>query len=115
MVGTAQARLCPPYGSVPVEKLTSPIAAEAVVTVVIAAAAAPSIDTKHAPDAANSRAHTRAYRAADNRTDGTRRASALAYAFPAALLRAAENALGVAGVRNSKQRQRRGRYRQIGL
>ena len=83
--------------------------------VVIAAAAAPSIDTKHAPDAANSRAHARADRAADNRTDGTRRASALAYAFPAALLRAAENALGMAGVRNGKQRKRRGRHREIDL
>jgi hypothetical protein len=80
------------------------IAAEAVVTVVIAAATAASIDTKHAPDAANSRSDARADRAADNRTNGTRRAAALAYAFPGALLRAAENALGVAGVRKCKQR-----------
>jgi len=41
------------------------------------------------------RSHARADRAADNRTDGTRRASTLAYAFPAALLRAAgKNTLG---------------------
>ena len=95
--------------------MTLPIAAEIAAARVIAAAAAPSIDTEHAARSANSRSHARAYRAADSRTDGTRRASALAYAFPAALLRAAENALGVAGVRNSKQCKRRGRYRQIGL
>src|SRR5258707_12911407 len=78
-------------------------------------AGAPSTATKPAPDAAARRAHAGADRAADNRTDGTRRASALAYAFPAALLRTAENALGVAGVRNGKQRQRRGRHREIAL
>src|SRR5258708_17594617 len=81
----------------------------------MAAPAAPSTDPDPPPAAADSRSDAGAYRAADNRTDGTRRASALAYAFPAALLRAAENALGVAGVRNSQQRQRRGRHREINL
>jgi hypothetical protein len=82
---------------------------------VIAAAATPSIDTKHAADAADSRAHAGAYCAADNRTDGSCRASAFAYAFSAALVRAAENALSVAGVRKCKQRKRRGGYRETGF
>src|SRR5260370_42567438 len=75
----------------------------------------PPTDPKPPRAAAASRPHARAYRAADPPPDGTRRASALAYAFPAALLRAAENALGVAGVRNSEQGQRRGRHREINL
>jgi hypothetical protein len=88
---------------------------KAVPAIVVAAAAASSIDTKHAADAANSRSHARTDCAADDRSDRTRRASAFAYAFPAALLRAAENALGVPSVRDSQQRKHRGRYREISL
>jgi hypothetical protein len=95
------------------EMTFSPIAVEIAPARVIAAAATPSIDTEHAPNAADSRSHARPYRATDHRADRTRRASALAYTFPAALLRAAENALGVAGVRNGKQRENRCRHRKI--
>jgi hypothetical protein len=69
---------------------------------VVAAAAAPSVDTEHAVNAANRRAYAQSNRAANDCAHRTCRASALADTFPAALLTAAENALSVGSVRDGK-------------
>ncbi len=72
---------------------------------IVTAAAAPPVDSKYAPDTANRRAYAQTERSANDRADRSCRASALAHSFPATLLTAAENALGMRQMGRCEQRQ----------
>lgn len=90
-----------------------PIAVESIVTVVEAAAAMPPVmawQSEHAIHSAHRAANASADRATHDGTDRTRGAVALTRAF----LRAANNALRMAGMRDHRQQhQRDGRHREI--